>query len=477
MIIHSSKQLTQIRDEGGYVQLNKQGQLETQSRISHFFQRFIDAFRSLSATGRAAIKARNAARDAAMEALLRKGTLVNVARTPIPRPTIPVAPSSRAAAPDAPVLQSIKDEVHTLVKNTIAETFPQMDEESRSLLIATVEKEAQDLPELAKSIDNRAQFLKENVAQLVRQFTGDIRGEATNGEQAPARSPQSGKLSYEMQEQIRTEAEDFLNREYPQLDANGRDALITGVTQQLQTLADVADQFDRETLKSFVNDYLKDNLISLPPSGLSRRDIRPLRTLKSEQDITPNTIVCQGNNTCFMLSVVNSMMTTEKGRHILKENLLPGGRLWHTVQNNPHETPWVTEKSFSDLECLLASAYKPTDPFWIEGDIGTAIDFARLLGMKSACYNLSHAPVTTEEQRIAEFQVRLPRPHAVENIQQRLEEGKMVLLRHNLHYRAVVGTDGDRLILRNSMGQGREEYVPISWLDDAEVDVLEYPED
>lgn len=178
-----------------------------------------------------------------------------------------------------------------------------------------------------------------------------------------------------------------------------------------------------------------------------------------------------------MLSVVNSMMTTEKGRQILKENLLPGGRLWRTVQSNSHDTPWVTEKTFSDLECLLVSAYKTTDPFWIEGDIGTAIDFAKLLDMTSACYNMPHAPLTEEERRIAKVQVRLLRPNAIETIQQRLEEGKMVLIRHNLHYRAVVGTNGDRLTLRNSMGMGREEYVPISWLDDAEVDVLEYPKD
>ena len=66
MIIHSSEQLTQIRDRGEYIHLNKQGELEKQSRISQFFQAVIDAFRSLSASGRAAIKAR----DAAMKALL-----------------------------------------------------------------------------------------------------------------------------------------------------------------------------------------------------------------------------------------------------------------------------------------------------------------------------------------------------------------------------------------------------------------------
>ena len=52
-----------------------------------------------------------------------------------------------------------------------------------------------------------------------------------------------------------------------------------------------------------------------------------------------------------------------------------------------------------------------------------------------------------------------------------------MLIRQNAHYRAVVGTDGDRLILRNSLNQGCEESVPIGQLNGAEVDVLAYPED
>ena len=155
-----------------------------------------------------------------------------------------------------------------------------MDEESRALLVATMEKENQDLPELAKSIGNPSQFLKENVEQLVRQFTGDIRGEATDGEQTPALSPQSGKLSREIQEQIHTVAEDFLKRECPQLASKDRDTLIAGVTQQFQSIADVSDQFNRDTLKSFVKDYLRDTLITMPPSGLPKSDIHPIRTLK-----------------------------------------------------------------------------------------------------------------------------------------------------------------------------------------------------
>ena len=55
MRIDTGAQLEQIRDSGGYVVLNRQGQLETQSTFMHVMQKVADFFRSMTAGGRETI--------------------------------------------------------------------------------------------------------------------------------------------------------------------------------------------------------------------------------------------------------------------------------------------------------------------------------------------------------------------------------------------------------------------------------------
>ncbi len=86
MRIESSQQMFQHIENGGSLKLNNEGQLETQSAAGRFFQKIGDAFRSLSASGRASIETRNATLHAAMADMLRQNTLVNPAQTDIPHP-------------------------------------------------------------------------------------------------------------------------------------------------------------------------------------------------------------------------------------------------------------------------------------------------------------------------------------------------------------------------------------------------------
>ena len=475
MLIQSSQQMQQIRDSGGHIRLNSQGQLVTQSRISHFLQRLVDAFRSLSASGREAIIARNKARDDAMRALADRDAMSNPVRTKLPRTTMSVVTPSRSASLQAPDLERLQGDMRTLVQREVARRFAHMSEQDRAVIVDTVMQDLRELPELAQVSRDPAHCLDENVREAVRQYTGDIGTQApvTGQTSATRATPQA----HGFQAQIRTLVEDILQQAYPRLDRQRRDALIQGAVLQFQNLEDVFDQANSDMQRSLVHSYLKEAIGGTPPSTSADSRFHCFRTLATEQDIRPDTIVRQGNNTCFMLSVINSMMTTPKGRQILKDSLLPGGRLWDVLKQHPEAAANVSEPSFSELERLLAVAYQPKDPQWKAGQIGIAVDFASLFGMKSACYNFPHEPQTAEEMKNAEFQVQLPRPNAVETIRQRLAEGKMVLVRQNMHYRAVVGTDGDRLILRNSLGQGREESVPVHALDGAELDVLAYPED
>ena len=86
MRIESSQQMFQHIENGGNLKLNGEGRLETQSAAGRFFQKIGDAFRSLSASGRAAIETRTARLHEAMADMVRRDALVNPAQTDIPNP-------------------------------------------------------------------------------------------------------------------------------------------------------------------------------------------------------------------------------------------------------------------------------------------------------------------------------------------------------------------------------------------------------
>lgn len=86
MRIESSQQMFQHIENGGNLKLNSEGQLETQSAAGRFFRKIGDAFRSLTASGRAAIETRNARLREAMADMVRRDTLINPTQAEIPNP-------------------------------------------------------------------------------------------------------------------------------------------------------------------------------------------------------------------------------------------------------------------------------------------------------------------------------------------------------------------------------------------------------
>lgn len=91
MRIESSQQMFQHLENDGRLTLNREGQLETQSAAGHFFQKIADVFRSLSASGRAALEARNTALRDAMTEMVRRDAMINPAQADIPNPPTPQA--------------------------------------------------------------------------------------------------------------------------------------------------------------------------------------------------------------------------------------------------------------------------------------------------------------------------------------------------------------------------------------------------
>lgn len=98
MRIESGQQMFQHIENGGNLKLNSEGQLETQSAAGRFFQKIGDAFRSLSASGRAAIETRNTRLHEAMADMVRRDALVNPAQAEIQRPPITQIERNRMCA-------------------------------------------------------------------------------------------------------------------------------------------------------------------------------------------------------------------------------------------------------------------------------------------------------------------------------------------------------------------------------------------
>lgn len=133
MRIESGQQLMQHIENGGNLALNDRGELTTQSGAAHFFQKIRDAFRSLTASGRAYIETRNANLQAAMSELVRQDTLIN--------------PTQVQANPQQAVDGASRN---TLVMNlAMARGLAQLPQETRSAARALAEHRlaAQGLPQ------------------------------------------------------------------------------------------------------------------------------------------------------------------------------------------------------------------------------------------------------------------------------------------------------------------------------------------
>ncbi|HJD96886.1 hypothetical protein [Mailhella massiliensis] len=223
----------------------------------------------------------------------------------------------------------------------------------------------------------------------------------------------------------------------------------------IQLVADTVEELARENMPDAVRTGFH------PAPGVKTKASDAL----TPQLIRPETILTQGPNTCFMMSVVNSMLTTEKGRAILRTCITPDGLLDLGMRATGQAT--VKPGDFASLELSMADAYSTRDNAWSYGRMGLAGEFAQLFGMDAVPYRIEDG----EEK----FQGTLSGPGDLETVSRHLNNGYMVILYMDRHYMAVVGTEAGGLILRNSMG-GKEEHVPLGRLVGSTIDVLSYPE-
>ena len=87
MSITTGAQLLQHISQGGSVSLDGSGALQQQGGLAKFFQGIADAFRGLTAAGRAGMAQRNARLEEAMAELVRRDELLpNLASGPLPPP-------------------------------------------------------------------------------------------------------------------------------------------------------------------------------------------------------------------------------------------------------------------------------------------------------------------------------------------------------------------------------------------------------
>ena len=186
------------------------------------------------------------------------------------------------------------------------------------------------------------------------------------------------------------------------------------------------------------------------------------------ENIGADTVLRQstGMNTCFMHSVLNSMMLTAQGRSLLARHVTPDGRLYVEGREN-WDGSSALHAEFSRLENSMAALYAKHDGKWSAGGMGLAAEFAGIFGMTPVLYSVEDG----EEK----LQGKIAGEKDLEAISRHLNNDRMVLLFKDNHYMAVAGTEAGGLILRNSL-TGEEEHWPLDRLAGATVDVRAYPE-
>lgn len=278
-----------------------------------------------------------------------------------------------------------------------------------------------------------------------------------------------GQLRSELREMIIS----LVRRNYPGAGDMNSALLSSAILDRLPDVVDLARRvnFDMSALRRQMDAHVQscaqeaEFAILLNPKPERIVNERPLNGMNelTRANIRPDTILRQGDNTCFMLSVLNSMMTTERGRAMLASHLNDDGTM--TLRPELASQQTGSGFGFSRLEHSLAAAYRLKDRDWSLGAMGIAPEFAGLFGMKEIYYREGSETPMGSIRSAAD----------ADTIRQHLERGNMVLLYKPHHYRAVVGVKGDLIVLRNSLGKGREEEVPIEDLAGGSVSVMAYP--
>lgn len=281
-------------------------------------------------------------------------------------------------------------------------------------------------------------------------------------------------------------AERYLLMNFPKVAEGERMALILqlldDLMKEISTMQDTAGRVRRTTLRQAVAD-MAERLVAERRPDLRRKGTHPapggkvqIRTELTPAQISAQTILKQGTstNTCFMISVLNSLMTTERGRAILRNSLTADGRLhlpgesnWDgTVSRRGSSTdPYRT---FSRLEHSAGVIYQSHDALWSPGRLGMAGEFAGLFGM-------TVVPYRTEDGD-EWLQGTVSSERDIETIAHHLNNDRMVLLHQGNHYMAVVGTEPGGLILRDSL-HGEDRHVPLRALAATRtvIDIYAYP--
>lgn len=499
MHIESLDQMRRHLEAGGFLTLDGQGRLETQGAVARFFQKIGDAFRSLSASGRAAMAERDAAVSRAVDEMIRRDALVNPGRMEIPRP------AGRAAAAAAARLQ-VMEEVRAMAAEELEGLCPQLDGKERALCEERVFERMHGFlydADLSGGIDMEvlrgmvSDVAKNVVKDGVRPLssgnssdkkapveTGSSVSSPVSGESSPDPAPDAAAPSSSLvqAEYVETELYDMTTRylgwNFPRLSEEERFQVALAVNQDMaeNTLPSLRgedgtvprkmlQQSAADTAERLVARLMPDRLATgLHPAPQGRtRDVTDL----SSGNIAPEAILRQGKNTCFMLSVVNSLMTTEQGRGMLRRNMTSDGLL-----RLPGENVWdgtIQHEQLSRLEHSMGAAYKGHDALWNYGSMGLAGNFAELFGMVAVPYRMQGG----EEK----YQERLSGGgDDIAIISRHLNNGRMVILFENGHYMTVVGTEEGGLILRNSL-TGKQERRSVGSLADSLIDVFAYPQE
>ena len=359
---------------------------------------------------------------------------------------------------------AIMTEVHGMAEAQIAHLFPHLDEEARNLCALSVSERMRSfLYDADMSGGISRDVLREIVSGVVR----DVAGQGAAQDAAASSGVGAAEGEEGMDAEIRTMAEAQLSVKFPQKSEAERKELLLYVCEHMRAfLPGLKEDIERnpsvlrQSVTGFVNGLSGSEKPSAPPEETPRSaSLNRVRDLTA-QDIRPDTIIRQGQNTCFMISVLNSMMISERGRRMLTDALGSDGRM--TVGGQSFRSPKETNGSFTPLEHSLGAAYlvhgKDVDPRWQEGGLGDALVVARMFGMK-----------LQSQDRVEDW--------SPEIIRSFLDAGQMVLLYSGVHYTAVVGVDGDRLIVRNSLDMGTEEYVDVSTIGDSRLQVFAYPDE
>ena len=524
--------------EIGHLTLNKEGQLETRNAFLRAVHKIIDALHMLIPGGAESIRARDELLSRTINDMIQQDSLPNPARTDIPRPSqdglisregsrstqeaiqkelrdvaeqtiarrFPQLPEEGRAALLANVLEELQDLPEKMenaanprvflrgcVEQCVTDIAAGMQGQQSitgqmtapsgpSVMTTTTTTTATTAAATTASLRQQLPTLVEDVVNNIygqkdEHFCSYLQSKVLDHFEELFLERLYGNNGERLRSEVATYTRNLTNLRFSDLKFDGLSSMTEALLnlpgsavppeEHAAVLLNVLDhfqQFSKDDLMAkcqYSMEGLWRNIAEYIPqaradvqAGKEGTQVKALRTLSGPEDIQANHVLTQGKNTSFMVSVLNSMMTSEQGQALLKQGLLPDGILRSRSEDEA--------SGFSALENSLAAAYANKNPRWMGNEPGRPTKIAELFGMTS----------------LAEAATNLANPSSGgTSVKSMLDAGYMVILLKEGHYRAVVGAnpDTDVLVLRNSLN-GREEHIHASWLADATLSLMEYPQ-